>query len=239
MNDPIPRHSPIRAVSLTDQVYGAISEMLLDSTLKPDSRTSIRELADQLGVSTMPVREAVGRLIAQGALAIRRNKAVEVPQMSAADFRDLVHTRILMECEAARLAVDRMQDAEIEAIRSLHLKYISAFGARNDRSDALGLNRRLHFALYDAARSPSLRQLIGMAWLRAGPLISLDIGPQVQRERASHSIEAHGQLVDALTRRDREGAAEAIRADLSAAAATILEHRSFFHWEEGSDEPEP
>lgn len=226
---------PAQAPSLTEQVYLAISRMLLDSTLKPDSRTSIRELAEELGVSTMPIREAVGRLVAQGALAIRKNRAVEVPRMTAGEFRDLTRTRLLLECDAARLAVDRITDAQVEEIQRLHAAFRTEM-TTGDRMAALMLNRQLHFALYDAARAPTLRQMIGMAWLRAGPLISLDIAPRDGGgDRVAHSITAHGQLVDALMLRNREAAAQAIQSDIAIAARTILEHRDYFRTEEDTD----
>lgn len=214
---------PLKTVSLTGQVYDAIAEMLLDGTLKPDSRTSIRELGEHLGVSTMPVREAIGRLIAQGALAIQRNKAVVVPAMMPDDLRDLVRTRVLLECEATRLATDRIPESAVHRIRELHEQFSRELSA-NNRAEALILNRRLHFTLYDEARSPSLHRLIAISWLRAGPMISLDLGPHNAIERASHSIDAHAHLVEALRARDREAAAAAIRLDITTAAEIILEH---------------
>ncbi len=230
MSDLKTPHTPLKAASLTGQVFDTISEMILDGTLKPDSRTSIRELGDLLSVSTMPVREAIGRLVAQGALAIQRNKAVIVPQMTEHDFRDLTRTRVLMETEAARLAVDQLTEEGIENIAALHQQFSDALAA-DSRADALRLNRKLHFTLYDAAQSPSLRQMIGMAWLRAGPMISLDLGGHNSFERASHSVESHGLLVAALRAHDREAAAEAVRTDIVTASIIILEHLPSFQQE--------
>ena len=230
MSDLKTPHAPLKAASLTGQVYDAISEMLLDGTLKPDSRTSIRELGEHLSVSTMPVREAIGRLIAQGALEIQRNKAVIVPPMSEDDFRDLTRTRVMLEAETARLAVDHITDAAVAEIASLHEQFANELAA-DDRTNALILNRKLHFTLYDAAQSPSLRKMIGMAWLRAGPMISLDLGGHNSVERASHSIESHNRLVNALRERDREGAANAIRTDILTASEIILEHLPSFQAE--------
>lgn len=222
--------------SLTEQVYETIATMLLDSTLKPDGRTSIRELAEELGVSTMPVREAVGRLVAQGALAIRKNRAVEVPRMSRADFQELTDTRLLLECEAARRAIANITETERATIRRLEQEFSTEMRT-GDRSKALMLNRQLHFALYAAAKSPTLSQMIGMAWLKAGPLISLDIAVTFGPERAAHSIAAHSRLVAALDQGDSAAAAEAIRTDISGAAATILAQRAYFLDSEDEDGP--
>lgn len=229
---PLPPPGP----SLTQQVYDAIARMLLDSTLKPDSRTSIRELAEDLGVSTMPVREAVSRLTAQGALAIRKNRAVEVPRMTAEQFRELTRTRLLTECEATRLAVSRITDSEVATIRALQDEFCEQMTACN-RAAALMLNRQFHFALYASAKAPTLLQMISMAWLRAGPVISLDLGPSAESGigRFANSVTSHGQLVAALELRDAEAAAAAIRQDITGTAKTILEQREYFQPEGGSD----
>lgn len=222
--------------SLTEQVYEAVATMLLDSTLKPDGRTSIRELAEGLGVSTMPVREAVGRLVAQGALAIRKNRAVEVPRMSRADFQELTDTRLLLEGEAARRAIANISETERATIRRLDQDFTTEM-REGDRSKALMLNRQLHFALYAAAKSPTLFQMIHMVWLKAGPLISLDIGVTFGPERTAHSIAAHGRLVVAIDQGNAEAAAEAIRVDISGAAATILAQQAYFQDSEDENGP--
>ena len=70
--------------SLGRQVYDILSEMLLSGRLQPDDRMSMRELADRMGVSVMPVREAVSRLVAAGALEVRPNRAIAVPLLTRA-----------------------------------------------------------------------------------------------------------------------------------------------------------
>ncbi|WP_246100265.1 FCD domain-containing protein [Cereibacter sediminicola] len=95
---------------------------------------------------------------------------------------------------------------EVAGIRALHVQFRDEMGLGN-RSAALMTNRLLNFALYDAARLPTMRQMIGTAWLRAGPLISLGIGARTGGSRAEHSIVAHGQLVAVLEAGDAEAAA--------------------------------
>ncbi|MEI4486751.1 GntR family transcriptional regulator [Frigidibacter sp. MR17.14] len=226
------------APSLTEQVYAAISAMLLDGTLRPDGRSSIRELAETLGVSTMPVREAVGRLVAQGALVVHRNRAVAVPRYTEAGFLELTRTRILLEGEAARQAAIRVTGPERTAIEALHEAFAAAL-AKGSAAEALVLNRRLHFALYDAARAPMLRQLIGIAWLKAGPFLSLDVGASAAEPadtaRGAHSVSAHAAIVAALGTGDGAAASAAVASDIAAAARTILARDGLFEREETED----
>ncbi|MCE8458046.1 GntR family transcriptional regulator, partial [Rhodovulum sulfidophilum] len=81
--------------------------MLLSGALRPRDRLSMRDLADRLEVSMMPVREAVSRLAASGALEVSPKRAVMVPLMTAAEFADLTLVRMLNEGQAARLAAER------------------------------------------------------------------------------------------------------------------------------------
>ncbi|MFD2843238.1 GntR family transcriptional regulator [Paracoccus cavernae] len=203
-NDDTSPLKPERSPSLTNQVYGILAEMLLSGHLLPDERMSMRDLADQLGVSVMPVREAVSRLVASGALEVRPNRAVAVPLMTRAGFRDLAETRVHNETRATRLAAQRMSVAELDELRALERAFQQSLASEDSR-DAVRANKALHFHIYDAAGSPTLRELIENMWLKAGPVINLDLGHASRRSRNATSVHHHALLVDAIARRDIEG----------------------------------
>ncbi|RFC62190.1 GntR family transcriptional regulator [Fulvimarina endophytica] len=207
--------------SLSEQVRTRIEAMLVGGELRPNDRTSIRELAENLGVSTMPIRDAVSRLVANGALAIERNRAVIVPLLSIEDFEDLTRTRVLTEAEAARKAAGRVSAADIADLAAINEEFVAAMGDGRGR-DAVRINQRLHFRLYDCAASPSLSRIIASNWLQAGPMINLDIGLPVRSARNENSLAAHAELLEALKSGDSEGAAAAIVRDIETAAASII-----------------
>lgn len=212
---------PERSPSLANQVYGILAEMLLSGRLLPDERMSMRDLAERLGVSVMPVREAVSRLVAGGALEVRPNRAVAVPLMTRAGFRDLTETRIFNEARAARLAAQRMSVAELDQLRVLERAFRDSL-ASTDGRDAVRANKALHFHIYDCAGSPMLRELIEVMWLRAGPVINLDLTHMSRRSRNAASVHHHAILVEAIARRDEEAAAAAMADDIGSAADFIL-----------------
>src|SRR4051812_38316392 len=80
--------------TLADTTYEALSDLLAAGRLAPGDRVSLRQSAAVLGVSVMPVREAVSRLVAEGALEVSPNRAIRVPTMSQAEFRALAETRM-------------------------------------------------------------------------------------------------------------------------------------------------
>lgn len=212
---------PERQPSLTNQVYEILAEMLLSGRLMPDERMSMRDLAEQLGVSVMPVREAVSRLVAGGALEVRPNRAIAVPLLTRAGFRDLTDTRIYNEIRATKLAAQRMSVAGLDQLRALERAFHDALTSPDSR-DAVRANKALHFHIYDAAGSPMLRELIEIMWLKAGPIINLDLGHASRRSRNAASVHHHALLVDAIARRDGEAAGAAMDADIASAADFIL-----------------
>ena len=212
---------PERPHSLARQIHDALCEMLLSGQLRPDQRMSMRDLAEQMGVSVMPVREAVSRLVARGALEVRPNRAVAVPVLTRAGFRDLTDVRIHNEAHAARLAALRMSVPEIDELRRLEKRFRTSL-ASSDVSDAVRANKALHFHMYEAAGSPVLCELIAIMWLKIGPVINLDLSDATRRTRNAASVRHHAVFVDAITARDPDRAAQALAADIHEAADFIL-----------------
>ena len=90
--------------TLGDRAYAQLSELLISGRMAPGEKLSLRQTAEVLGVSIMPVREAVSRLVADGALEVTPNRAVRVGVMTAAQFRDLTQARVAIEGHTAALA---------------------------------------------------------------------------------------------------------------------------------------
>lgn len=212
---------------MSDQVHDTLSEMLLSGALKPRDRLSLRDLAERLEVSVMPVREAVSRLAASGALDVAPKRAVMVPQMTAEAFADLTMVRMVNEGRAARLATAAASCEEITAIIALAARFEEVLDQSYGSAAAVAANRDLHFALYRAAGSPALMDVITMLWLKAGPIINFDIGvkgdeaPDMSIARSHHSRTHHRLLCDALRERDGDKAAHAITEDIRVASELI------------------
>lgn len=212
---------PVREASLATQVHGRLTEMLLSGELRPDDRISMRDLAERLGVSVMPVRDAVAKLVAQQALVVLPNRAVAVPLLTRAGFRDLTEVRVHNETHAARLAAAKATPAEIEALRRADAAFEMALAAP-DAKPSVAANKALHFIVYDAAGSPTLSGVIQALWLKAGPIINLDLEASARRRRTAASRGWHAQLLAAIEARDGDAAAEAIEADIRSASEFIL-----------------
>lgn len=213
--------TPVRVASLASQVHDALVEMLLSGELRPDDRIPMRELAERLGVSVMPVRDAVARLVAQQALVVLPNRAVAVPLLTRSQFRDLTEVRVHNETHAAALAARRATPAQIAALRQADAVFAQALAAP-DAKPSVRANKELHFQLYQAAGSAVLVEVIRALWLKAGPIINLDLEQDARRRRTAVSRALHGQLVQAVEARDSATAADVVEADIRSAAEFIL-----------------
>ncbi len=210
--------------TLGERVTGELRALLVAGRLAPGEKLSLRRVAEALGVSMMPVREAVSRLAADGALEVLPGRAVRVPVLSLAQFRELTRLRLVVEGFAAEEAARQATPADIDRIAAFDAAFRQAASADPpDSAAAVAANRDLHFALYEAAAMPSLIEMIERLWLKAGPILNLDMRHEPRRLEGGSAMQAHARLLEAVRRRDAPAARAALEDDIAAAAAHIEE----------------
>lgn len=149
------------------RVYVELQAALAAGRFTPGQRLTLRSCADTLGVSPMPVRDALRRLVAEGALIGAANRSVRVPELTRAKILEMRDVRLALEGLAAERAA---MNATEPAVRELEAAAEALYEARRSGhlvADMEGV-RRFHFTLYASAGMPSLLDLIGSAWLRVG-----------------------------------------------------------------------
>jgi DNA-binding GntR family transcriptional regulator len=214
---------PLDRQTLGERAYARLADLLMSGRLAPGEKLSLRAAADVLGVSIMPVREAVSRLVADRALEVAPNRAVRVPLMSGAQFRDLTRVRISIEGHAAAEAARNRSKSDIEAIAEAEEAMRAESRAKSpDLPRAVELNKTFHFAVYEAAHSPILAEIIRALWLKAGPVINLDLRENPERLAKGGAIRFHADVRKAIASGDAETARAGIAADISGAAEFIL-----------------
>ena len=209
--------------TLGDVAYLHLRELLMSGRVGPGERLPLRSLAGALGVSMMPVREAVTRLVADRALEVTPNRAVRVPVMNVTQFREMAAIRVEIEGFAAELAAKAATAAQFEIIAAAEKAYrLEAGKKRPDLPRAVALNKDFHFAVYEASGLPDLVEIIGGLWLKIGPIINLDLRENPERLETGGAVRFHAQATDAIARRDGAAARAAIAADISGTAAFLL-----------------
>jgi DNA-binding GntR family transcriptional regulator len=159
-------------VLLHAEVYRTLRWRLATGKLLPGIGLSTRGIAEELGVSQMPVREALGRLSAEGAIEIRSRRKIMITPMTTQRLADLVRCRLLLEPESARCALPHLDEARRRVLHEADSR-IRAACVQGDIDGVMEANFDFHFALYRAHREITLNRLIESLWLQFGPYVRL------------------------------------------------------------------
>lgn len=223
MTTPLNGVEPLDRQTLGERAYTQLADTLMSGRLAPGDKLSLRSAADILGVSIMPLREAVSRLVADRALEVTPNRAVRVPLLTPAQFRDLATVRVTIEGHAAALAALNRTDEDIALIAAAEQAMRAESQSRGpDLPLAVELNKRFHFAVYEAAHSPTLSEIIRALWLKTGPVLNLDLRANPERLHTGGAVLHHAAVRAAIEAGDAEAARAGIAADISGAAEFIL-----------------
>ncbi|WP_421866267.1 GntR family transcriptional regulator [Motiliproteus sp.] len=207
LNISLPQRQPSQTV--TQWAYQSLRNALMVGQIPPGRALTIRGLADLLGVSPMPVREALRQLAAENALEILGNRRVTVPQMTAMKFTELCETRIALECHAALRALPYVDNERLEQLRQLDLE-IDQAQKGGELEQINRLNQRFHRLLYGANPHQITLPLIESLWLQLGPFVRL----ATQQLQDHYLIDRHKEAITAIERQDSLALQLAIASDI-------------------------
>ncbi len=202
------RIAPIDQSSLRDCAYQALREAFTRGEFAPGDVLSLRGLADQLGTSMTPVREAVRRLVAEGALIDTRSRTLLVPPFSARRMADLKSARLALETMVLDQAMDNIDADGIAALKAV---LVAPSGERQDGPDLIQ-NYNFHFGLYRHCGSEVLLPMVEALWVQYGAYLNLIIRHRAAGRIAEHKH--HYEIIDALERGDRDAARAALIEDV-------------------------
>jgi len=192
-----------------ERVYRELRSRLIGGRVVPGRAVTLRGLAGELGVSPMPVREAVSRLVAERALVMTPNRRISVPEMTKERFEELVTARERLEPEAARRAIGFLKRADVTALRKIDDDLEGHLHA-GDVEGYVAANHAFHFTIYRGSGSEVLVPLIESLWLQFGPFMRLVYG----RVGTTWLVDYHEQAMQAILDKDADALAEAIRSDI-------------------------
>lgn len=213
---PTQLYRPVTRDTVQEQVYRQLKGLILDGEIEPGATVTIQGLAEAFGVSTMPVREALHRLSAAGALTVVAGRSVGIPPLSVARLQDLRRVRVEVEGLAAEWAAANASPALLAQLDGLSAQ-MEHFAAEGEQKPFVPANREFHFAIYRAAGSESLMAVIEPLWLQIGPYLGLLRGSGNWRT----ANRQHRRIRDALARGDGTGARRELRADIEEAAEIL------------------
>ncbi|HEV7264869.1 MAG TPA: GntR family transcriptional regulator [Falsiroseomonas sp.] len=198
-------------VNLREQALASIRQGILDARYPAGSLLSESQLAEELRISRTPIREALRELAGSGLLRILPQRGVVVSEPSVQDIVEVYQLREQLECFAARLAAERLAPADGAAFEAEHAEAMSHMEAARLRQ-AYDASVRLHGRIISLARNARLTQFMSQLsdQVHRFGLLTLRHG------RVEHALEEHGQIIEALLRRDGDAADALMRAHLRA-----------------------
>lgn len=208
--------APVARESLNERVYLQLRRSLIHGVFDEGQVLRIQDLADALQTSTMPVREALARLVSEQALEALPSRSVCVPLITLERLDGLAQARTLIEGELVRLAVDRLGAEGFAELRALNAKCEAAFTAVGPDMQAATseVNHAFHFAIYAVAGSPVLLPMVESLWLQSGPYVRAAAG-LFHENPPQRAVRHHWTLIDAMERGDKDGAVAALTADIT------------------------
>lgn len=198
-----------RKIPSHEIVYARLRDMILFGLLEPGQPVTIQGLVGELGAGMTPVREAIRRLTAEGALLPQGNRRVTVPGMTLGILDQVAFARLTIEPALAEQAAAHAGPRLIERLSTLDGQVNAAIQA-GDIPRYLESNHAFHFALYEASGSAVLVDIARSLWLRFGPALRVVI----ERAGASGLPDQHAEALAALRGGDRARLRKAIETDI-------------------------
>jgi DNA-binding GntR family transcriptional regulator len=209
--------APLEIESLADRVYRRIRALILSGELEPGEPLRQEALADGLGTSRTPLREALNRLATEGLIEFRPHRSAVVATFSQRDIEADYEARALIEPAAARLAAER---SPRETRRALEAALAAQREAGADLDHQFDANRTFHLALVAGAGNQHLTRFVESLW--GGRIAPVFYARQARRPgRVRRDLREHAEIARLVGVGDGDAAAQAVEAHLAGALAEL------------------
>ena len=204
--------------SLGRVAYERLHEFIETGVLRPGDRISVNSLADKLGISRTPVREAIAWLETDGLIVHQPYLGRVVGSLDRQMVSELYAIRMVLETTAAAMAAQNASEAEVEVLQDLLALEEAAMADPVKRER---LNRRFHEAIYSCAHN---RYLLTSLKALQSPMVLLGPATAADPARLKSAFAEHRAMVEAIAKRDVEAAREAMRRHLAGGQRTHIHH---------------
>lgn len=201
-SDPLP--------SAHDRVYRTLRTRIMHGEIEPGLALTLRGIGREFDVSMTPAREAVRRLVAEGALTLSSSGRVSTPELSNERIEELAALRSLLETELASRALPRAHLALIDRLQTINGLIAEAVN-KGDAVSYIRRNLEFHRTLYLRAQAPAMLAMAETVWLQLGPTMRKLYGRLNRTEVPSN----HRLILAALRAGDEPGLRLAVRTDVT------------------------
>ena len=185
-------------------------QQVMHGELPPGQAMTLRGLGKQFGVSMTPAREAVRRLVAEGALTLSSSGRISTPELTPERIEELAAIRAMLEPEMAARALPRAHFALIERLAAINALNAEAV-VKQDAVAYVRTNLEFHRTLYLRAQAPAMLAICETVWLQLGPTMRALYSKLRRKEPPQH----HRMILAALKAGDEPGLRLAVRTDVT------------------------
>ena len=200
-----------------ERLYRALRTQVMHGELPPGTGLTLRGLGRAFGTSMTPAREAVRRLVAEGALTLSSSGRISTPELGNERIEELAAIRALMEPELASRALPRAHIALIERLQIINAVNADAV-AQQDAVAYIRSNLEFHRTLYLRAQAPAMLAMVETVWLQLGPTMR-ELYGRMQRTEPPRN---HRTILAALRAGDEPGLRLAVRMDVTGGLRMLL-----------------
>jgi DNA-binding GntR family transcriptional regulator len=208
----------VSVATTQEHAVEGLRRAILGGELRPGERVPQEEIADRIGVSVVPLREALRVLEGEGQLTYRPRRGYFVTELHADDLAEIYGLRKGLEAQAARQVLPELDEAAFASMEAAAAECAAA-GEAGDIANELAANRRFHFALLTHPDHPHLLRLIRLLWDSTEAYRALYYNSP--RERAA-ADEAHERIIAAARAGDADTLVTELDAHRDRALATLL-----------------
>lgn len=198
--------------SINQIVYKNLVENIISGAVPPGQRLSPNKIAEQMNVSTTPVREALSRLEAKGFATHHEKRGWVAAELSRTKFREIFNLRVLLECEAISLAATRCSQQTLKELEEAQYHYELA-DKEGDPIKLFNANRVFHMLAYRDAGSDMMLTIINQLWDLSSPYYQV-LFRQSLVPKPTSGIDHHIKIVTALSANDPEDARYWLKEDI-------------------------
>ena len=210
MQRPLRPSADHSTLSAHDRVYRSLRTQVMHGELAPGLALTLRGLAREFGVSMTPAREAVQRLVAEGALSMSASGRVTTPELGNDRIEELASIRALLEPELGSRALPRAHSALIDRMEAINAANTDAV-QQADAVRYVRTNLEFHRTLYLRAQAPAMLAMCETVWLQLGPTMRALYSRLRRKEPPQH----HRIILAALKAGDEPGLRLAVRTDVT------------------------
>ncbi len=202
--------TPDPTTAAHERLYRVLRAQIMHGELAPGHALTLRGIGAAHGMSMTPVREAVRRLVAEGALTLSTSGRMATPELSNERIEELAALRALLEPELSSRALPRAHMALIERLQTIN-GTVAEMVAKKDDVGYIRANLEFHRTLYLRAQAPAMLAMLETVWLQLGPTMRA-LYAKMRQNEPPHN---HRLIIAALRAGDEPGLRLAVRTDVT------------------------